>query len=91
MRALTVSHQLIRDGYLEGTGLLRAYLGNSGVYLSLEAGLSVYRRGIFSDADLYPGFTRTDGFFFSEVTRLPQNEYNASMALRGRFGVEWAW
>lgn len=81
----------LRQNNLEVTSLFRVYFGNSGVYLSLEGGLSVYERGIFSDVDLYPGFERDVGFLFNNVTRLPQNGYNGSMALRGRLGVGFAW
>lgn len=81
----------LRQDNLEGTIVTRAYLGRTGAYLSLEGGLALYRRGVFSEVDLYPGFEQRVGLLFPAVTRLPQDEYNGSLALRARLGVGFAW
>lgn len=77
----------LRQNNLEGAALARWLLGNSGVYLSTEAAFALYARGVFSDADLYPGFTADPGLFFDRVTRLPQDEYHGGVALRVRAGL----
>ena len=81
----------LRQDNLETAALLRGYFGESGAYLSLEASLLTYRRGVFSEADLYPGFEREGVLLIPLVTRLPQNEYRGGVALRGRIGVGFTW
>lgn len=80
----------LRQNNFELSGVSQVFLGSSGLFVSGAFGLVIYRRGIFSDADLYPGFTSNGGLFLG-TTRLAQGEYHGSLALRARLGLGWQW
>ena len=73
---------------VEVGGQLRFYIPTRGphMYVVTEAGLQSYGHGVFSDADLYPGF-RVDGdLLFPRAVRLEQNEYHPGLGARARLG-----
>lgn len=80
----------LRQNDLEPASLARVYLGETGAFVNLEAAFVRYWRGLFSDAELYPGFERDSGGFFGPVL-LPEDEYCPSVAPRARIGIGYAW
>ncbi len=73
---------------VEVGGQFRFYIPTKGphLYVVTEAGLQTYGHGVFSDADLYPGFRAEEAFVFPDTIRLPQNEYHLGFGARARLG-----